>query len=132
MRPWRARPSLRRKPWDSDKAEWDDSAVTSQAWVEYEAHWRTALEALRTDGWTVEMVTSAGPVQLEGRVPSGERFYFRARGTRVLLAVGGDDPGDAAPWEQEVSYGADPFAASYLPGEVALGILRTLFAQFSR
>jgi hypothetical protein len=92
--------------------------------------WDVALATLREAGWQVEMTGLAAPVQLEGVLPCGERFYFRSRHDDVLLAVGGEDPADAAPWERWVSYGsARGEEASYLQAQPGLRLLLDLSAQ---
>jgi hypothetical protein len=73
--------------------------------VTHQRAWDAALVTLRETGWQVEMTGLAAPVQLEGVLPCGEHFYFRSRHDEVLLAVGGEDPADGAPWERRASYG---------------------------
>ena len=74
------------------------------------------------------MTGIAAPLQLEGQVPSGEDFYFRARWDEVSLGVGGD-PSWSPTWEGREPYGSDT-DASYLPGEDGLAILRRLFLSY--
>ena len=81
--------------------------------------------SLRAAGWQVEMTCHAAPVQLEGALPCGERFYFRSRHDEVLLAVGGSDPADFAPWERSVAYDG----AAYLPADPGLRLLLDLVAE---
>jgi hypothetical protein len=76
--------------------------------VKHQRAWDAALATLREAGWQVEMTGLAAPVQLEGVLPCGEQFYFRSRHDEVLLAVGGEDPADAAPWEQWVKLRVTP------------------------
>jgi hypothetical protein len=108
--------------------------------TEQQRAWDAALATLREAGWQVEMTGLAAPVQLEGVLPCGERFYFRSRHDDVLLAVGGEDPADAAPWERWVSYGSprgewvsygSPRGeeASYLQAQPGLRLLLDLSAQ---
>jgi GNAT superfamily N-acetyltransferase len=92
--------------------------------------WDAALTTLREAGWQVEMTCHAAPVQLEGVLPCGERFYFRSRHDEVLLAVGGVDPADAAPWERQVD--SAPHDASFLPAEPGLRLLLDLAAEHRR
>ena len=54
--------------------------------------WEDALADLRGDGWEVAMTCVAAPVQLEGRTPTGERFYFRSRHEDVSLQIGAMTP----------------------------------------
>jgi hypothetical protein len=46
----------------------------------HERAWQDVIAVLRAEGWTAEMTCFAAPVQIEGRLSSGEPFYFRARG----------------------------------------------------
>ena len=91
----------------------------------HERGWDAALAALRTTGWQVEITCHAAPVQLEGVLPCGEQFYFRSRHDEVLLAVGGADPADFAPWERTASHDN----ASYLPADPGLQLLLDLAAE---
>ncbi|WP_273937709.1 hypothetical protein [Kutzneria chonburiensis] len=83
---------------------------------------------LRAAGWQVDMTCGAAPVQLEGVLPCGELFYFRARHDEVLLAVGGEDPADIAPWEREV----EQEDASYLPADPGLRLLAELAGEHEK
>ena len=50
---------------------------------------KEVVRRLFRDGFKgVSFYTSACPVQLEGRLPTGEAFYFRARGTAARLDIG--------------------------------------------
>lgn len=53
------------------------------------------------------------PVQAEGTV-DGEPFYFRARGERWSMSVGGDDVVGAPDWYYEEPYGDRPYAAGWM------------------
>jgi hypothetical protein len=69
-------------------------------WAEmHQREWEAALATLREAGWQAHMTCPAAPVQIEGMLPCGEQFYFRSRHDEILLAVGGQDPSGAAPWE---------------------------------
>ena len=63
--------------------------------------WERTVTALRDRGWVAEYSGSAAPVQVEGELPTGEPFYFRARHDDASLAVGGDDPADVLIWRAE-------------------------------
>lgn len=92
--------------------------------------WDAALAGLREDGWQAELTCLAAPVQVEGILPCGERFYFRARHDEVLLAVGGEDPAGGAPWERQTDYGRPGgHDASWLSAHTGLRLLLELFAQ---
>jgi hypothetical protein len=56
--------------------------------------WERAVTALHREGWTATVSVPA-PVQVFGTLPTGQKYYFRARHTDVSLAIGGDDPADA-------------------------------------
>lgn len=92
-------------------------------WVnEHVARWERALGSLRSEGWTVVITCAAAPVQLEGSLPSGEKFYFRARHDEARLAIGGREPIDRADWEGS----EDHPGASYLSAEDGLPIIERL------
>lgn len=59
----------------------------------------------------VAMTCQAAPVQIEGALPNGEPFYFRARFDGVTLDVGKDDPADPSHWSGKEMHPD----ASYLP-----------------
>ena len=92
--------------------------------------WDVALARLREAGWLAEMTCAAAPVQVEGVLPCGERFYFRSRHDEVLLGVGGADPSGGAPWELRAGYGPPgEEEASYLPAQPGLRMLLDLAAR---
>ncbi|GIJ49241.1 hypothetical protein Val02_61270 [Virgisporangium aliadipatigenens] len=90
------------------------------------AAWNEAVATLNAEGWQAELYTMAAPVQVEGRLPTGEPFYFRSRNHEARLAIGGDDPVEFPDWERCVEQ-AD---ASWLPAEDGLAILRGLAARY--
>jgi hypothetical protein len=88
--------------------------------------WSAAVAVLQAEGWLAKVTCHAAPVQVEGRLPVGPLFYFRARHDEVLLAVGGPDPADAPEWE-----GSEPHhEASYLPAQEGLAIIRHLAKRY--
>jgi hypothetical protein len=96
----------------------------------HQREWNAALAALREAGWQAEMTCPAAPVQVEGMLACGERFYFRSRHDEILLAVGGEDPSDTAPWERRASSGQPGQEdASYLTAQPGLRLLLSLAAQ---
>lgn len=54
-----------------------------------------AKAQLAAAGYDATITCPACPIQIEGRLPSGERFYFRARWDRAHLEVGGKDDADS-------------------------------------
>jgi hypothetical protein len=87
--------------------------------LKHEAEWLAVLTTLEAEGWQAALTCSAAPVQVEGLLPNGERFYFRARHTEACLGVGGADPSDVPAWEQ-----CEPRPeASYLPADDGLHML---------
>ena len=61
-------------------------------------------------------------MQLDGYLPTDERFYFRARHEHASLAVGGEDPADGPEWEAE-----EPCSnASYLRAGDGLRLIQRL------
>jgi hypothetical protein len=106
-----------------------DEKRTSWA-VRHEQERGAALATLHEAGWQAELTCLAAPVQVEGVLPCGERFYFRSRHDEILLAVGGEDPADGAPWQQQASYGTPAGSeASYLAAQPGLRLLLDLFRQ---
>ena len=97
-------------------------------WAEtHQRGWEAALATLRESGWQARMTCLAAPVQIEGVLPCGEHFYFRSRHDETLLAVGGEDPSDGAPWERQASYGPQgQEKASYLAAQPGLRLLLSL------
>lgn len=65
-------------------------------------------------------------MQLEGSLPNGEKFYFRATHDEARLAIGGHDPSDHADWERS----EDHPEASYLSAEHGLPIIERLVAIY--
>ncbi|TYC02111.1 hypothetical protein FXF53_10395 [Micromonospora sp. WP24] len=90
------------------------------------ASWLELAANLRSEGWDAQVTCSAAPVQMEGRLPSGERFYFRGRHSDVTLAVGGDDPADIPEWERSESRQE----ASWLPAAEGEAIVRRLASRY--
>jgi hypothetical protein len=66
--------------------------LVTGGWRDVIDAWEPFLARLADDGFEAQLTSVAFPVQLEGQLPSGERFYFRERGGRCSLGVGGDDP----------------------------------------
>lgn len=62
------------------------------------------------------------PVQAEGRI-DGEPFYFRARGSRWSLSVGGPDTITEPDWFYAENYGDGPFDAGWMPDEEAAAFI---------
>jgi len=93
----------------------------------HEQAWQDVIAVLRREGWTAEMTCSAAPVQIEGRLPGGQPFYFRARHGDAMLAVGGDDPADIPAWERSERHAM----ASYLPADDGEHIIRRLARSFA-
>lgn len=53
----------------------------------------SVLQQMAEKGYTVYVLTTACPLQLYGYLPTGEPFYFRARGevARLQLHIGGHE-----------------------------------------
>jgi hypothetical protein len=64
------------------------------------------VDGLRRDGWVIDYATVAMTGQVEGALPTGERFYFHAKHDTLSVAVGGDYPSAGAPWVYHETYGA--------------------------
>ena len=94
---------------------------------QHRADWDRVINTLHEDGWDVEMTCEQAPVQLEGHLPTGEQFYFRARHRHATLAVGGADPADIPEWEAE-----EPCTnASYLPASEGLPLIQRLAQAYT-
>jgi hypothetical protein len=64
-------------------------------------------------------------VQVEGHAPDGQRVYFRARHSDVLIAIGGSDTAEGAPYEARAQHPD----ASYIPAEDGRNIIRRLWKR---
>jgi hypothetical protein len=71
----------------------------------------------------IEQIGGQCPVQAEGKL-DGNEFYFRARGERWTLSVGGADVVASPDWHYEESYGESRFDAGWMSKEEALNFLR--------
>lgn len=74
------------------------------------------------DGLVIDEITFPCPVQISGRF-LGEPFYFKARGNRWSLGVGGRDPAIKPGWHYEESYGEESFAAGWMSQFEAMDFL---------
>lgn len=96
---------------------------------------REVVRRLTRDGFRdATFYTTACPVQLEGRLPSGEAFYLRARGTTARLDIGakGGTPEDACrypSWTQRVQRWDWP-QAGWLEPVASEALLRELMAAY--
>ena len=61
----------------------------------------------------IDMIGGNCPVQAEGLI-DGAPFYFRARGARWSLSVGGADVVGSPDWYHEEPYGDGPFDAGWM------------------
>ena len=74
------------------------------------------------DGLVIEWIGGNCPVQAEGTI-DGQEFYFRARGSRWSLAIGGVDVIASPDWFYEEPYGLGPFDAGWMTEEEALAFI---------
>src|ERR1700730_1814537 len=82
-----------------------------------EAGWDSFVVKLRSEHYVARVTTYAAPLQLEGCLPTGESFYFRARWNACTLRVSRDSPELGSNWHDTVEL-AGEYSASYLePGE---------------
>lgn len=70
----------------------------------------------------IEWLGGNCPVQAEGTV-DGKEFYFRARGQRWSMSIGGEDVVGAPDWYLEAEYPGGPFAAGWMSEEEALALI---------
>ncbi|MEU7979379.1 hypothetical protein AB0B63_12695 [Micromonospora sp. NPDC049081] len=103
-----------------------DEAQRRRKHQQHVASWLQVVATLQTEGWEAQVTCSAAPVQIEGSLPNGERFHFRARHSDVSLGIGGDDPADLPEWENRESHEE----ASYLPAVVGEAIVRRLVRRY--
>lgn len=75
-----------------------------------------------TEGLVIDIIGGNCPVQAEGTI-DGQEFYFRARGMRWSLSVGGRDVVGAPDWYYEEPYGDREFAAGWMTEEEARAFL---------
>jgi len=72
----------------------------------------------KVEGLVINWLGGNCPVQAEGTL-CGKEFYFRARGNRWALNVGGDVVVDPE-WKYEEPYGSEAFAAGWMEEKEAL------------
>lgn len=70
----------------------------------------------------IDMIGGNCPVQAEGSI-DGQPFYFRARGSRWTLSVGGPDVVGNPDWFYEEPYGSGPYDAGWMAEDVARAFL---------
>lgn len=70
------------------------------------------------EGVHIETIYGVAPVQAEGTV-DGKPFYFRSRGNRWSMRIGGRDVVGHPEWTYTEAYGDEPFDASYITVEEA-------------
>jgi hypothetical protein len=109
----------RRAPWPPADVQRADAA------------WRRLLPELRAQGWEVTLTGHSAPLQLEGRVPSGESFYYRCRHDTCSLAIGGEEPVAEPDWEGEQVIDGGEYVASYIEPDEAVRVLLALHTNWS-
>lgn len=62
---------------------------------------------------TIDLLGGNCPVQAEGTV-DGEPFYFRARGERWSMEIGGALPAGDRAWSYTQRYGTEKYAAGWM------------------
>ena len=70
-------------------------------------------------GIKIDCLGGTRPAQGEGTV-EGSPFYFRARGNRWSMSIGGTDVVGSPDWYYEEDYGDTPFAAGWMDEGAAL------------
>lgn len=81
------------------------------------------MDAQEDPGLVVDWIGGNCPVQAEGKI-DGEEFYFRARGNRWTMSIGGPQILSYPSWHHEEPYGDTEFAAGWMSEEEALGFIR--------
>jgi len=109
----------------------------AEAWRPWAEGYYDLKDRLEAEGFAIrpdpDMFPSMAPIQLEGRLPSGEQFYFRGRGRQCSLSIAPSegDPVGAPTWMRDVSRWEWPKAGS-LPAEEAEAVLRELLALYEQ
>lgn len=77
----------------------------------------------------IDTISGFCPVQGEGTV-DGQPFYFRARGERWTMGIGGDVV-MSPDWFRQRPWGDGPFAAGWMPIEEAQEIIEECATDYS-
>lgn len=80
------------------------------------------IEAGSDDQVIIRWIGGNCPVQAEGSV-GGYEFYFRARGARWSMSIGGEDVVMDPAFYHEEEWGTGPFDAGWMPEDVALQMI---------
>ena len=78
---------------------------------------------------SVEYIGGNCPVQAEGSI-GGEPFYFRARGQRWSMSIGGADVVGNPKWYHEEPWGDTEFGAGWMPQHEALALMARAFGIY--
>ncbi|AZL60590.1 hypothetical protein EI545_18225 [Tabrizicola piscis] len=70
------------------------------------------------------------PVQAEGTI-GGKEFYFRARGSRWSMSIGGADVINRPEFYHEMDWGDGPHDAGWMPQHIALGLMAESFGIYA-
>ena len=70
----------------------------------------------------IDLIGGNCPVQAEGKI-NGVDFYFRARGSRWSINIGGADLILAPDWRYEEPYGDGPYDAGWMSEDEARGFI---------
>lgn len=97
--------------------------------LDYQDRWSVIIAGLHDVGIEAKLLTVAAPVQIEGHLPSGTKFYFSCRYDNCELAIGGDDPAGVPEWRSEIRRWGE-FEASYLTPEEASKVFLELLDQY--
>lgn len=96
-------------------------------------------ETLGKDGFEVNVLGLAAPVQLSGYLPTGEPFYFRSRGdVRLEVGKAGDRPFDdrgwgfdwPVVWAKELDVAITDLEGSWLEASEVESYIRELHQQY--
>ena len=82
------------------------------------------------EGLEIDWIGGNCPVQAEGRI-DGKPFYFRARGQRWTIGIGGKVV-SSPDWGYGEYYGEGPFEAGWMDEDTAMGFIvqaMTLFRE---
>jgi hypothetical protein len=97
-------------------------------WASRDAKFERLAQRLRSEGFVIEHCGGVAPVQIWGKLPNGQRFYFRARYESAELSVGGPDPADTGERNEKVTRWQH-YAAGHIEADEAEEVLKELLIK---
>lgn len=109
----------RAKAWATRRAKYGPSG-----------HGRSYRRPTRTLTIQIDNLGGFCPVQADGTI-NGQPFYFRARGQRWSIEIGGGFVLGGEGWRYEQPYGAAQFDAGYMPEDEARAFIAMAAARWA-